>query len=47
MTTIRSEAKLAAAKAIASRTEDLFRRSGALKGGHFLLKSGKHSERYL
>ena len=47
MTTLRSGAQLAAAKAIASRTEDLFRSSGALKEGHFLLKSGKHSERYL
>jgi orotate phosphoribosyltransferase len=47
MTTIRSAAQEAAAKAIAARTEDLFRRSGALKEGHFLLKSGKHSERYL
>ncbi|MGA3058084.1 MAG: orotate phosphoribosyltransferase [Candidatus Limnocylindrales bacterium] len=47
MTTIRSAAELAAAKAIAARTEELFRRSGALKDGHFLLKSGKHSERYL
>jgi orotate phosphoribosyltransferase len=47
MTTIRSETELAAARAIASRTEDLFRKSRALKEGHFLLKSGKHSERYL
>jgi orotate phosphoribosyltransferase len=47
MTTIRSAADIAAAHAIASRTEELFRRSGALKEGHFLLKSGKHSERYL
>ena len=47
MTTIRSAAQLAAEAAIASRTEDVFRRSGALKEGHFLLKSGKHSERYL
>jgi len=47
MTTIRSAAELAAATAIASRTEELFRQSGALKEGHFLLKSGKHSERYL
>jgi len=47
MTTIRSETELAAARSIASRTEDLFRKSGALKEGHFLLKSGKHSERYL
>jgi orotate phosphoribosyltransferase len=47
MTTPRSEAQLAAARAIAIRTEELFRESGALKEGHFLLKSGKHSERYL
>jgi orotate phosphoribosyltransferase len=47
MTTLRSETQLAAAHAIAARTEDLFRKSGALKEGHFLLKSGKHSERYL
>jgi orotate phosphoribosyltransferase len=47
MTTIRSAVELAAAAAIAARTEELFRRSGALKEGHFLLKSGKHSERYL
>jgi orotate phosphoribosyltransferase len=47
MTTIRSTIEIAAARAIAARTEDLFRRSGALKEGHFLLKSGKHSERYL
>ena len=47
MTTIRSEVELAAARAIGARTEELFRRSGALKEGHFLLKSGKHSERYL
>jgi orotate phosphoribosyltransferase len=47
MTTIRSAAEEAAARAIASRTEHLFKASGALKEGHFLLKSGKHSERYL
>lgn len=47
MTTIRSEVQAAAARAIASRTEALFRSSGALREGHFLLKSGKHSERYL
>lgn len=46
MTTTRSAARLAAARAIAARTEELFRRSGALREGHFLLKSGKHSERY-
>ena len=47
MTTIRPAVELAAAKAVAARTEELFRSSGALKEGHFLLKSGKHSERYL
>jgi orotate phosphoribosyltransferase len=47
MTTIRSAAEEAAARAIGSRTEELFKASGALKEGHFLLKSGKHSERYL
>jgi orotate phosphoribosyltransferase len=47
MTTIRSAADVAAARAIAARTEELFKRSGALREGHFLLKSGKHSERYL
>jgi orotate phosphoribosyltransferase len=47
MTTIRSEDQLAAARAIATRTEQLFKDSGALKEGHFLLKSGRHSERYL
>ena len=47
MTTIRPAVALAEAAAIAARTEALFRRSGALKEGHFLLKSGKHSDRYL
>jgi orotate phosphoribosyltransferase len=47
MTSIRAAAEQAARRAIAARTEELFRRSGALKEGHFLLKSGKHSERYL
>jgi orotate phosphoribosyltransferase len=47
MTTIRPAVELAAEKAMASRTEELFRSSGALKEGHFLLKSGKHSDRYL
>jgi orotate phosphoribosyltransferase len=47
MTTIRSAAEQAALAAIAARTEELFKKSGALREGHFLLKSGKHSERYL
>jgi orotate phosphoribosyltransferase len=37
----------AARTAIAARTEALFRRSGALREGHFQLKSGRHSEQYL
>lgn len=37
----------AARAAIADRTEALFRSSGALRDGHFLLKSGRHSDRYL
>ncbi|HEY6058245.1 MAG TPA: orotate phosphoribosyltransferase [Candidatus Limnocylindrales bacterium] len=47
MTTLRRAAELAARAAIAGRTEELFRRSGALREGHFLLKSGRHSNRYL
>jgi orotate phosphoribosyltransferase len=47
MTTIRTAAGAAAKAAIAHRTEELFRESGALKEGHFLLKSGRHSDRYL
>jgi len=32
---------------VAERTETLFRSSGALRDGHFLLKSGRHGDRYL
>jgi orotate phosphoribosyltransferase len=32
---------------VAVRTEALFRSSGALRDGHFLLKSGRHGDRYL
>ena len=32
---------------IAARTEELFRRSGALTEGHFLLKSGRHGDAYV
>lgn len=35
------------ATAVAARTEALFRASGALRDGHFLLKSGRHADRYL
>jgi orotate phosphoribosyltransferase len=47
MTTIRSAADIAARAAIAGRVEALFRESGALRDGHFKLKSGRHSEQYL
>ncbi len=47
MTTIKPALEIAARKAVTERTEALFRRAGALKDGHFLLKSGRHSERYL
>jgi orotate phosphoribosyltransferase len=47
MTTLRREADIAARAEIARRTEALFRESGALKEGHFLLKSGRHGDRYL
>ena len=47
MTTLRRTIDEAARRAIAERTEALFRRSGALRDGHFVLKSGRHSEAYL
>jgi orotate phosphoribosyltransferase len=47
MTTIKPVLDLAARAAIAGRTEAVFRRSGALRDGHFLLKSGRHSDAYL
>ncbi len=47
MTTLRPTLEIAARAAVAERTEALFRRAGALQDGHFLLKSGRHSERYL
>lgn len=47
MTTIRSAAAEAAARAIAARTEAVFRRAGALREGHFALRSGRHSNAYL
>ena len=47
MTTIRPAIEAAARAAIAQRTELLFRRSGALRDGHFQLKSGRHSSAYL
>lgn len=47
MTTTRTAAEGAARAAMAARTEALFRAAGALREGHFLLKSGRHSDRYL
>jgi len=47
MTTLKEATKLGAEGEIARRTEALFRRSGALREGHFLLKSGRHSDAYL
>jgi orotate phosphoribosyltransferase len=47
VTTIKPALDIAARAAIAHRTEELFRKSGALKEGHFLLKSGRHSSAYV
>ena len=47
MTTLRRSLDDTARRAIAERTETLFRRSGALRDGHFILKSGRHSAAYL
>ncbi|HYL40553.1 MAG TPA: phosphoribosyltransferase family protein [Candidatus Binatus sp.] len=47
MTSIKPATELAAHAAVAARTEALFRSSGALRNGHFLLKSGRHSDAYL
>ncbi len=47
MTTTRGAAGIAGRAAVAARTEELFRRAGALREGHFRLKSGRHSDRYL
>jgi orotate phosphoribosyltransferase len=46
VTTLRPALDEAARAAAAHRTEALFRQSGALREGHFLLKSGRHSDRY-
>ena len=47
MTTIKPALDIAARAAIASRTEALFRASGAFREGHFLLKSGRHGDAYV
>jgi orotate phosphoribosyltransferase len=47
MTTLKPTLESSARAGIAARTEALFRSSGALRDGHFLLKSGRHSSAYL
>lgn len=47
MTTIKPGLAASARRAVAARTEELFRRSGALRDGHFLLKSGRHGDAYV
>lgn len=47
MTTMRAGVTAVAREAIARRTEGLFREAGALREGHFELKSGRHADRYL
>ena len=47
MTTIKPAVELGARAAIARRTEELFRSSGALREGHFQLKSGRHGDAYV
>lgn len=47
MTTVRPALEAAARRAIAARTEELFRSAGAFREGHFLLKSGRHGDAYV
>jgi orotate phosphoribosyltransferase len=47
MTTIKSAIEMATRTAVAHRTEELFRSSGALREGHFQLKSGRHGDAYV
>jgi orotate phosphoribosyltransferase len=47
VTTIKPALEIAARATIAARTEELFRQSGALREGHFLLKSGRHGDAYV
>ncbi len=47
MTTVRPAIDEATRRAIALRTERLFRDSGAFREGHFLLKSGRHGDAYV
>ncbi len=47
MTTVLPALEAAARAAIAARVEARFRESGALREGHFLLKSGRHGTSYV
>jgi orotate phosphoribosyltransferase len=47
VTTIRSAARIAAARAVARRTEKLLRGCGALRDGHFKRDDGRHAPRML
>ncbi|MBA2718479.1 MAG: orotate phosphoribosyltransferase [Chloroflexi bacterium] len=47
MTTIKPAIEIGARVAVARRTEELLRSSGALREGHFLLKSGRHGDAYI
>ena len=47
MTTVRPALDEAARRAIALRTERIFRDAGAFREGHFLLKSGRHGDAYV
>ncbi len=47
VTTIKPAIELGARAAVARRTEELFRSSGALRQGHFQLKSGRHGDAYV
>src|SRR3954468_19021898 len=47
MTTIKPAVEAAARVGIAQRTEAIFRASGALRDGHFQLKSGRHGDAYV
>jgi orotate phosphoribosyltransferase len=47
VTTIKPALDLAARAVVADRTEAIFRASGALRDGHFLLTSGRHADAYI
>jgi orotate phosphoribosyltransferase len=47
VTTIRPALDAAARRLVATRTEALFRSSGAFREGHFKLKSGRHGDAYV